>query len=149
MPDIVSWSGSATSSRSWDCNAGSCGCGYGAENNRNSCNSSALTGAPAGNPYGAEFYGTASVSETLGGASKLGNGFPKGCGTCWKLVANANVSSITKQTTIVVKGTGFCGDDLNGECKGGTHFVINAPGFDPSDRKKSDKNKCEANLISE
>lgn len=42
-----------------------------------------LCSAPAGNEYGAKFYGAAAISNALGGADWLGSG----CGKCWKVSA--------------------------------------------------------------
>lgn len=54
-------SGQATTTRYWDCNGGSCGCGFGSGGRNTMCQSNALYRAPS-NSYGAEFYGTAAVS---------------------------------------------------------------------------------------
>ena len=42
-------SGTATTSRYWDCNGGSCGCGYGDPEHPTHCHSNALFKAPLGN----------------------------------------------------------------------------------------------------
>lgn len=43
--------------------------------------------APSGNSYGASFYGSAAVSQELGG----GNWNSSGCGVCFKVTASSNV----------------------------------------------------------
>ena len=61
--------------------------------------------APAGNPFGASFYGSAAISEALGG----GNWMSEGCGTCWKVTGTSNAGSVSRvETTLVLKGTNFC-----------------------------------------
>ena len=55
-------SGSASTTRYWDCSGGSCGCGFGNKDQPTHCHSNALFTAPDGNPYGAKFYGSAALS---------------------------------------------------------------------------------------
>jgi len=84
--------------------------------------------APSGNSYGAKFYGTAAISEALGG----GYWMSEGCGKCWKVTGTSNAGSIAPgvQTTLVLKGTNFCPPG-NAPCENGkAHFDIAAPGFD-------------------
>jgi len=92
--------------------------------------------APTGNKYGASFYGTAAVSNTLGGDYWMS----EACGKCWRLKANGNVNGIWNRSTIVVKGTNFCPTD-NSACNNKDHFDIAAPGFDFSGASLS--NSCE------
>jgi hypothetical protein len=73
--------------------------------------------APAGNQYGAKFYGSAAISNALGGADWLGSG----CGKCFKVSAQGS--------TVVLKGTNYCPPD-NPSCNGQAHFDIAAPGYD-------------------
>ncbi|KAL3815299.1 hypothetical protein ACHAXA_006801 [Cyclostephanos tholiformis] len=120
----------ATTTRYWDCSGGSCGCSYiptglsGAEPAM--CHSNAMFVAPSNNPYGAKFYGTAAISESLGG----GNWMSSGCGKCWKVTGTSNVPGFSGlSTTLVLKGTNFCPNE-NPMCKQGPHFDIAAPGFD-------------------
>ena len=70
------------------------------------CHSNAMFEAPEGNSYGAKFYGSAAISEALGG----GNWMAEGCGKCWKVTGTSNAGSIAPgvQTTLVLKGTNFC-----------------------------------------
>lgn len=55
--------GWASSTRYWDCSGGSCGCGFGDPNHAVHCHSNAMFAAPAGNQYGAKFYGSAAISQ--------------------------------------------------------------------------------------
>lgn len=119
----------ATTTRYWDCSGGSCGCAYlpfgpGTDSEPAHCYSNAMFDAPNNNPYGATYYGTAAISEALGG----GNWLAEGCGKCWKVTGTSDINSVT--TTLVLKGTNFCppGNPL---CSNGNpHFDISAPGFD-------------------
>jgi len=81
--------------------------------------------APSGNKHGAKFYGSAAVSQTLGG----GNWLSSGCGKCWKVTANANIGGHSERSTVVLKGTNYCPPN-NPSCAGQAHFDIAAPGFD-------------------
>ena len=76
-------SGTASTTRYWDCSGGACGCGFGTNNRYEMCHSNALFAAPQGNQYGAKFYGTAALSAALGG----GNWQAEGCGKCFKVTA--------------------------------------------------------------
>ena len=126
----------ASTTRYYDCSAGACGCGYGPQGQENMCHSNAMTEAPAGNPHGALFYGTAAISAALGG----GNWLAEGCGKCWKLTADSNVPGYSGSKTIVLKGTNFCPDG-NPSCENGKkHFDVGAPGFDYPDNSLS--NSC-------
>ena len=115
----------ATTTRYWDCSGGSCGCGYAKNGNPVHCPSNAMFKAPAGNKYGAKFYGSAAISKTLGGDYWLA----PGCGRCFKVTGRANVGSHTEYSTVVLKGTNYCPPD-NPSCNGKDHFDIAAPGFD-------------------
>jgi len=111
--------GSAGTSRYWDCSGGACGCGFN-PNAPTLCHSNSLFDAPAGNVNGAKFYGTASISRTLGGDNWLG----EGCGKCFKITGTSNIPSHKDETTvIVVKGTNFSSNSKT------AHFDIAAPGF--------------------
>jgi len=84
--------------------------------------------APPGNEYGASFYGSAAISQALGG----GDWMAEGCGKCWKVIGTSNAGSIAPgvQTTLVLKGTNYC-PPQNAPCSNGkAHFDIAAPGFD-------------------
>jgi len=84
--------------------------------------------APVGNEYGASFYGSAAISQALGG----GDWMAEGCGKCWKVTGTSNAGSIAPgvQTTLVLKGTNYC-PPQNAPCSNGkAHFDIAAPGFD-------------------
>jgi len=120
-------SGKATTTRYWDCQGGACGCGFGSQASNTFCHSNALRKAPAGNKYGAQFYGSAAISTAMGG----GGWQAQGCGKCWKLTATKNENGSKASGTIVVKGTNYCPQDDVKYC-GGTkkHFDIAAPGFD-------------------
>jgi len=64
-----------------------------------------LFDAPAGNTYGAKFYGSAAISQQLGGADWLG----PGCGKCWKVTGTSNIGGHSgTTTTLVLKGTNYC-----------------------------------------
>lgn len=76
-------SGTASTTRYWDCSGGACGCGFGPAGNETYCHSNALFAAPAGNQWGAEFYGSAALSQQLGG----GDWQAPGCGKCFKVTA--------------------------------------------------------------
>jgi hypothetical protein len=93
--------------------------------------------APAGNSFGAKFYGTAAISEALGG----GNWMAEGCGKCWKVHGWSNISGKDIfQTTLVLKGTNYC-PPSNAPCANGkAHFDIAAPGFDVTEFSQS--NTC-------
>ena len=126
-------SGTATTTRYWDCNGGSCGCAYqpfaGLESH---CYSNAMFHAPEGNPYGAKFYGTAAVSEALGGGNWfLDEGGVEGCGKCWKVAGTSNVPGTpVETTTLVLRGANFCPEENPACANGIAHFDIAAPGFD-------------------
>ena len=78
--------------------------------------------APSGNSYGAKFYGSAAISEALGG----GNWMAEGCGKCWRVTGTSNAGSIAPgvETTLVLKGTNFCPPG-NAPCENGkAHFDI-------------------------
>jgi hypothetical protein len=111
-------SGSATSTRYWDCSGGACGCGFNSNGKPEICHSNGMYAAPQGNQWGAKFYGTAAISGALGG----GNWLAEGCGRCFKVSANGS--------TVVLKGTNYC-PDANIICSSTLpHFDISAPGFD-------------------
>ena len=115
----------ASTTRYWDCSGGACGCGFGSSALNVHCHSNAMFKAPEGNPYGAVFYGSAAVSQQLGGDWWLG----RGCGQCFKVTGTANVAGHTHTSTVVLKGTNFC-PPSNSVCNGQAHFDIAAPGFD-------------------
>jgi len=95
------------------------------------CSSNALYRAPGGNSSGADFYGTAAVSQALGG----GNWMASACGKCFKVSAQGK--------TLVLKATNYCPPD-NPSCNNAAHFDIAAPGFDyPND---SYSNTCRSLL---
>ena len=89
--------------------------------------------APANNPYGAKFYGTAAVSPILFDPDNMGNSWlGEGCGKCWKVTGTANIDGYdtTTTTTLVLKGANVCPAG-NSFCSGDkVHFDIAAPGFD-------------------
>lgn len=123
----------ATTTRAWDCNGGACGCGYQPNETKPEdpelfdpahCYSNGLFVAPVNNPYKASFYGTASISEVLGGDWWQG----PGCGKCWKLTGESILDGSV--TTIVVRGNNFCSPFFNLCADGNPHFSIAAPGFD-------------------
>jgi len=91
------------------------------------CHSNAMFAAPQGNPHGATYYGTAAISQGLGG----GDWLAEGCGKCWKVTGTSNAPGYTgTQTTLVLKGTNYCPPG-NVMCSGSNpHFDISAPGFD-------------------
>ena len=83
--------------------------------------------APSGNPYGAKFYGTAAISQALGG----GDWLSEGCGKCWKVHGWSNIPGKDRyQTTLVLKGTNYCPPNNSACANGKAHFDIAAPGFD-------------------
>jgi hypothetical protein len=81
-------SGTATTTRYWDCSGGACGCGFGNPDQPTHCHSNALFTAPE-NEYGAKFYGSAALSATLGGGDWLASG----CGKCFKVTGTANIGN--------------------------------------------------------
>mmetsp|Transcript_15753 Transcript_15753/g.32937 ORF Transcript_15753/g.32937 Transcript_15753/m.32937 type:complete len:456 (+) Transcript_15753:63-1430(+) len=118
----------ATTTRYWDCSGGACGCSFlpTGQSEPVHCHSNAMFAAPAGNAYGAKFYGAAAISTSLGG----GNWMAQGCGKCWRVTGKSNVAGFNEvETTVVLKGTNYCPDD-NPMCAAGPHFDIAAPGFD-------------------
>jgi hypothetical protein len=120
----------ATTTCYWDCSGGSCGCSYIptglSESEPAFCHSNAMFTAPSNNPYGAMFYGTAAISESLGG----GDWMSSGCGKCWKVTGTSNVPGFSGvRTMVVLKATNFCPNE-NPLCVLGPHFDIAAPGFD-------------------
>ena len=120
--------GTATTTRYWDCSGGACGCafvpgGFPNPGGEVHCHSNALFAAPAGNPHGALYYGTAAVSQALGG----GNWMAEACGKCWK-VTGTGINGVT--STLVLRGANYCPPG-NALCSGNNpHFDIAAPGFD-------------------
>ena len=66
----------ATTTRYWDCSGGACGYAYlpshlgGNRGNPSHCYLNALFVALSGNPHDASFYGSAAISEALGGARR-------------------------------------------------------------------------------
>ena len=79
------------------------------------CPTNSMFQAPGGNEYGASFYGTAAISAALGGANWLGSG----CGKCFKITGNSNISGHSGvQSVIVLKATNFCPDG-NPACENG------------------------------
>lgn len=122
----------ATTTRYWDCSGGACGCAYlpfgpGSDSLPAHCHSNAMFAAPKGNPYGASFYGSAAVSQALGG----GDWLAEGCGKCWRVTGTSNIPSFDGvSTTLVLKATNYC-PPSNPACSDGkAHFDIAAPGFD-------------------
>jgi len=112
-------SGTATTSRYWDCRGGACGCGFRNPTTPTMCHSNSMFEAPADNVNGAKYYGSASISAILGGSSWLG----AGCGKCFKLTGTSNIAGHTDETTtIVVRGINFSKNPA-------AHFDIAAPGF--------------------
>ena len=79
--------GKATSASYWDCSGGACGCGFGNGAYPTHCHSNSMFAAPLNNQWGAQFYGSAAISDTLGG----GPWNAPGCGKCFKVYAEANV----------------------------------------------------------
>jgi len=133
-PTTLGASGTATTTRYWDCSGGACGCAYlpfgpGTDNEPAHCHSNAMFAAPSGNSYGASYYGTAAVSPALFGYGSTWLG--EGCGKCWKLTGTSNIDGWpTFSSTIVLKGANLCPSD-NPSCAGNNvHFDIAAPGFD-------------------
>ena len=121
----------ATTTRYWDCSGGACGCAYlpfpGQDDKPAMCYSNAMFKAPSNNPYRAKFYGTAAISQALGG----GDWLAEGCGKCWKVTGKSNIAGFpSTETTLVLKGTNYCPPG-NAMCAGNNaHFDISAPGFD-------------------
>ena len=123
-------SGTASTTRYWDCSGGACGCAYipidyneGDEIPVSHCYSNALFRAPDDNEYGAKFYGTAAISAALGGDWWM---FPK-CGRCFKVTGQGWDG---ESTTLVLRAANFCPPG-NAPCENGNaHFDIAAPGFD-------------------
>ena len=106
------------------------------------CYSNALFQAPTGNEYGAKFYGTAAVSNTLGGDDWLGDS----CGKCWKVTGTGNVPGRSDTTTLVLRAANYCPPVALGCEIGKAHFDIAAPGFDVLQYSLSnDCNKLEPN----
>lgn len=106
-------SGSASTTRYWDCSGGSCGCGFGDPKMPIHCHSNAMFAAPSGNQYGAKFYGSAAISQQLGGDGWMG----KGCGKCFKVTGSANIAGNTQQSVVILKGTNYC-PPSNPSCSG-------------------------------
>lgn len=106
-------SGTASTTRYWDCSGGACGCGFGDPKHPAHCHSNAMFKAPEGNSHGAKFYGSAAISNTLGGDDWLG----KGCGKCFKLTGRANIGSHTEESIVILKGTNYC-PPSNSVCSG-------------------------------
>jgi len=135
LPTPALGSVTATTTRYWDCSGGACGCAYlpfgtGTDSQPAHCHSNAMFAAPAGNSYGAAFYGTAAASQELFGYGTTWLG--PGCGTCYKLIGTSNIAAISPpvETTIVLKVSNLCPPD-NPACSGNkVHFDIAAPGFD-------------------
>ena len=121
----------ASTTRYWDCSGGACGCAYlpfgpGTNDQPALCYSNAMFAAPAGNAYGATFYGTAAVSQVLGGGDWLADA----CGKCWKVTGTSNIPPYDGvSSTLVLKGTNYCPPN-NPSCNNKAHFDIAAPGFD-------------------
>ncbi|KAL7549270.1 hypothetical protein ACHAWF_012548 [Thalassiosira exigua] len=134
----------ATTTRYWDCSGGACACSYVPKGQDDKhpvhCHSNAMFAAPAGNTYGAKFYGNAAISKFLGGQSWMAENCPGCCEKCWKATATCNVPGCGGvQTTLVLKGNNNC-PDSNDPCREGPHFDIAAPGFDYAGA--SDHNTC-------
>jgi len=120
----------ATTTRYWDCSGGACGCAYlpfGKADEPAMCYSNAMFKAPSNNSYGATYYGTAAISQGLGG----GDWLAEGCGKCWKVTGKSNAPGYEGvESTLVLKGSNFCPPG-NAMCEGSNpHFDISAPGFD-------------------
>ena len=100
------------------------------------CPSNAMVKAPLNNKYGAKFYGTAAVNQSL-----FGNGSwqGRGCGKCYKLTGTSNVDTDRVTSTIILKATNLCP-----ECAGDHYFDIAAPGFDTS---SSGENHCKDSAL--
>lgn len=90
--------------------------------------------APANNPYGAVMYGTAAISQALGGTDFQG----PGCGVCWTLTGISGITNVA--STIVLRGANTC-PPSNPVCNNTLHFDIAAPGFD--DPTSSGNNGCD------
>jgi hypothetical protein len=126
----TTYGATATTTRYWDCSGGVCGCSYipagKTESEPAHCYYNALFAAPEGNPYGAILYGTAAVSEALGG----GDWMAPACNKCWKVTGTSNIAGCEGvSTTLVLRGANFCPSE-NPLCAAGPHFDIAAPGFD-------------------
>lgn len=104
----------ATTSRYWDCQAGSCGCGFGSGKGQ-FCHSNAMFKAPKGNAYGAKFYGTATVSGSLGDDSGV-------CGFCYRVTAKANIGNLKYETKVVVRAANTCSRSNTLCQRGRKHF---------------------------
>lgn len=136
---VIGSKGAASTTRYWDCSGGACGCAFGSSGNPVHCSANAMFKAPAANAYGAHFYGTAAISQALGGGMWLA----PGCGKCWKVVGRANISGFSHETTLVLKGANYC-PPSNWQCGSGrAHFDIAAPGFDWAGA--SLHNRCQSN----
>ena len=98
--------------------------------------------APAGNEYGAQFYGAAAISKFLwDGNTNSGNWLGEGCGKCYKVTGSSNTGpNPGVATTVVLKGTNICPTGICNE-NGKAHFDIAAPGFDVLEYSWS--NTCE------
>ena len=131
----VSYAKWASTTRYWDCSGGACGCGFGNPDKPTHCHSNAMFAAPEGNEYGAKFYGSAAISQTLGG----GNWLAEGCGRCFKVTGTSNMAGMNETSTVVLKGTNYC-PPSNSVCNGQAHFDIAAPGFDYAGASES--NTC-------
>lgn len=131
--------GKATTTRYWDCSGGSCGCSFGTSSNPVFCSGNAMFKAPPGNPYGAKFYGSAAISEALGGDWWMS----KACGRCYKVTGRANIGDHNEESTLVLRAVDFC-PPANKVCSNGKiHFDISAPGFDWAGA--SLHNRCDSN----
>jgi len=126
----------ATTTRYWDCSGGACGCAYlpfeGDTNNPAHCYSNSMFEAPADNPYGAKFYGSAAISAALFEDNDGDGWLGEGCDKCWKVTGTSNTPGYewARTTTMVLKGSNYCPPE-NPACSGGkAHFDIAAPGFD-------------------
>ena len=63
--------------------------------------------APAGNSYGASYYGTAAVSPALFGYNTYWLG--EGCGKCWKVTGTSNINGKPEvPTTLMLKAANVC-----------------------------------------
>jgi len=121
----------ATTTRYWDCSGGACGCAYlpfaGQDQKPAMCHSNAMFDAPADNSHGAKFYGTAAISQGLGG----GNWLADACGKCWKVTGKSNAPGYEDvETTLVLKGVNYCPPGNIFCANDNPHFDIAAPGFD-------------------
>jgi len=126
--------GTATTTRYWDCSGGSCGCGFGNPDQPTHCHSNSLFAAPKNNKWGAKYYGSAAISNTLGG----GSWNAPGCGKCFKVTGTSNVQGNNgSKSTIILKGTNWC-PPSNGVCAGKDHFDIAVPGFDFAEASEHD-----------